>query len=365
MDFDINVKATDENLRLFANELVKISRTVGFKISARGWCYQMETERLIDKDAFDRVESLINRCRKKGILPVDFVAEESAREFSGVESEEDQTPAEWLMEYVKTPLTCHEWYTPDWWAKEKYYIQILVEKIDLKTLFEPICREYHIPIATSKGWSSIIQRAEYTRRFKEAEDRGLKCILLYCGDHDPDGLRISDAIRKNLNDLKDVTWGDGTSGYDPINLHIERFGLNSDFINKHGLTWIDNLITGGKNILAIEKDGKIIPGIIKEGKNAGKAHQNYYMPYMQDYLKKFGVRKCEANAIVTIPEIAREYIRDIIEGWVGTDALDRFEQRKIDVEENMDRIRDAIGLEDQIKETVLLLSEINDNEDLL
>lgn len=358
MEFDINAKATDESLRLFAKELIEISHTIGFKVSARGWCYAMETERLIDKDDFDKVESLINKCRKKGILSVDFVAEESARAFSGVESEERQSPSEWLIDYIKTPMRCHWWYTPDWWAEEEYYIQILVEKIDLKTLFEPICHEYHIPIATSKGWSSIIQRAEYTRRFKEAEDRGLKCILLYCGDHDPDGLRISDAIRKNLSDLKDITWGDGEEGYDPSNLHIERFGLNADFIEEHNLTWIDNLVTGGENVLAFEENGVIKPGIIKKGKRAGEPHQNYFMAYMQEYLKEFGVRKCEANAIIVIPEVARDYIRDIIEGWIGTDALDRFKQRKSDIKVEMDGIRDSIGLQDIINKTVKAISKL-------
>lgn len=359
MEFNINAKATDANLRLFADELIEISETIGFKVSARGWCYAMETERLIDKDDFDKVESLINKCRKKGILPVDFVAEESSRAFSGVESEESDSPSEWLIDYIKTPMNCHRWYTPDWWSEEEYYIQILVEKIDLKTLFEPICHEYHIPIATSKGWSSIIQRAEYTRRFKEAEDRGMKCVLLYCGDHDPDGLRISDAIRKNLADLKDITWDDGTEGYDPSNLHIERFGLNADFIEEHNLTWIDNLVTGGENVLAIEEDGVIKPGIIKKGKNAGKPHQNYFMPYMQDYLKRFGVRKCEANAIIVIPEVARDYIRDVIEGWIGTDALGRFEQRRIDTKAEMDSIRNGIGLQDIIDKTVDAINDLD------
>jgi len=56
---------------------------------------------------------------------------------------------------------------------------MLVEKIDLKSLFGPVCWDYHIPIATSKGWSSMLQRAEYARRFKQAENMGLKCVTGY------------------------------------------------------------------------------------------------------------------------------------------------------------------------------------------
>jgi len=156
-------RATDENLRMFAQQLIELSKQIGFKVSSRGWCYQLESARLINKDQFDRVESVINKCRKKGILPIDFVAEEEGRQFSGVEEPENSSPLEYLKGYIQAPLDCHNWYTPDWWEGEEYYIQMLVEKIDLKTLFFPICVQYHIPIATSKGWSSMLQRATYAR----------------------------------------------------------------------------------------------------------------------------------------------------------------------------------------------------------
>lgn len=91
---------------------------------------------------------------------------------------------------------------------------------------------------------------EYAKRFKQAEDRGLKCVLLYCGDHDPDGLRISEFIRKSLEGLEDIVWSEGTEGYNPDNLEIERFGLNYNFIETNKLPWIDDVITGSKKGLA-------------------------------------------------------------------------------------------------------------------
>lgn len=271
MEFNLSQKATDERLHEFAEKIKELSEQIGFKVSARGWCYQLETERLINKDEFDKVESWINKCRKKGILPIDFTAEEEGRKFSCVDIPDTDSPIEDLRYWIENAMKTGERYKVDWWIGEKYYIQMLVEKVDLKTLFMPVCKKYHIPIATSKGWSSMLQRAEYARRFKEAEDKGLICVLLYCGDHDPDGLRISDCIRKNLADLQEVEWDDGEEGYDPEDLIIKRFGLDASFIKKHNLTWIDNLITGsGKNL-------------------ASPAHKNYNMVYVRDYISKFGV----------------------------------------------------------------------------
>jgi len=297
-------------MMVFSEKLKEISKIIGFKLSSRGWCYQLEGFGLITKAEFDKVEKIINDCRKDGYLPVDFILEEDARLFSGVEIPDIETPLEYFASYLETALRCYDVFTPDWWDGEKYYIQMLVEKIDLKSLFYPICKQYHIPIATSKGWSSIIQRAKYCRRFKEAEEQGLKCVLLYCGDHDPDGLRISDTIRKNLLELNKVTWDDGFSGYDPSNLIIDRFGLNYDFIIENKLSWIENLITGSKKNLASPK------------------HPNHNLPYVQDYLKNIGVKKCEANALVVKPEEGKHLCINAIEHYLDHDAINRFKDKR-------------------------------------
>lgn len=331
--FDLNQRLTLKKQKEFAEYLIDIQNSIDFKISARGWCYQLEQARVINKDQFNKVEEAINNCRKKGLLPVDFIAEETARAFSGIESPSTYTlerVVEWTLDSVLTGSD--NYFTPNWWENEEFYIQVVVEKTDLKTLFEPICRRFHIPIANSKGWSSVSQRAEYARRFKEAEDNGLKCILLYCGDHDPDGLRISETLRKNLEDVSEVIWADGTSGYDPANLEIQRFGLNLDFITNNNLSWIDNLITGSGKDLADTK------------------HPNHNLQYVQDYLQDIGERKCEANAIVVIPSEAREMMREAIEYYLGTDAEERFEQKTKKIREAYNQILANTGIRTAINQ---------------
>lgn len=234
-----------------------------------------------------------------------------------------------MKDFLEMVLVCDDYYTPDWWHGEKYYIQMIVEKIDLKSLFEPVCNEYHIPIATSKGWSSRLQRAEYAKRFKHAENLGLKCILLYFGDFDPDGLRISDAIRDNLRDITNIVWGDGTAGYDPVNLDIVRFGLDYDFIIDNQLLWVNNLKTGSKKDLASPR------------------HPNHRLPYLQNYLRQYGVRKCEANAVIKGEERRRktlELCRGVIEGYMGKDVKARFAAKRQNVHSEAEDMREKTGL---------------------
>jgi hypothetical protein len=333
----------EELLLAFARQLEKIQEQVPFRISSRGWCYQLEGFNLISKGDFSKVEGAINECRAAGYLPIDFTAEEEGRKFRGVEIKRDDTPAEYISMFAAAMEHCERHYTPDWWVDERfaeqdheeYYIQMLVEKIDLVSLFEPVTKEYKIPIATSKGWSSMLQRAEYARRFKDAEDRGLTCVLLYCGDFDADGLRISERLRKNLDDLKNIIWHDGTEGYDPENLIIDRFGLNYKFILANNLSWIDN-----KDDVAPYGVPKLITG---SGKNlASPSHKNFHMEYVQSYISSYGVRKCEANALVIRPDQARGLCRGAIIQYLGIDATNRFQKKEETKNGWFDKVRKTI-----------------------
>jgi hypothetical protein len=85
-------------------------------------------------------------------------------------------------------------------------------------------------------------------------------------------------------------------------LIIDRFGLNKDFIDELGLTWIDNLETSsGKSL-------------------ADPSHHDHNQDYVQNYIKQFGARKCEANALVVRPAEGRALCRAAITKYVAEDA---------------------------------------------
>ncbi len=339
-------KGKDKSIQMdkFIEQIQEIQTLVVKPMSARGWGYFLEGKKVITKAEIDIVEKLINDCRKDGLLPIDFTAEEEGRQFSGIEIPtikmgDHETPIQYMRSYLQSVLRCENWYIPDWWNGEKYYIQMIVEKIDLKYLFEDVCKEYHIPIATAKGWSSIRQRGEYARRFQEAEVNDLQCVLLYCGDHDPDGLRISSFLMSNLEDIENIVWSDGVTGYDPSNLIIDRFGLNYDFITQNNLVWIDNLITGsGKNL-------------------ASPSHKNNRMPYMQEYLSRYGERKVEANAILANRDTGIQLCRNAIEKYLGNDALSRFHQKRKEIQNEVREFRTKTHLDESIQTALSIIDD--------
>ena len=275
----------------------KSDQRLDIKVSSRGWSYVLE-EHGLNKGDFDVAQSLINDCRRSGRLPLDICAEDDDGKFENLEDIDDETVEERAESIVNSLRYSHKWFTPfSFWEDQPYYLQQLVEKIDLKSLFSGVCGEFHIPIANGGGSSDLNMRADMMRRFKYWEARGKKCVLLYCGDLDPGGLHISQTLRSNLQDLA------GAVGWSPDNLIIDRFELNADFVDENGLTWIDNLATS-KGEYPLDDP----------------RHPDHRKSYVQDYLHRFGARKVEANALVVRPEAGRALCRSAILRYMSADA---------------------------------------------
>ena len=309
----------------FAESLKAIDAIVREKIpegvSSHGWCYSLENFGLVGKSQFDFVQTAINRCRKWGILPSDFTARDESRKFSCVETVESKDVDTFIYNKLRYVRATASLYDLSFWENAPCYIQMLVEKIDLKNINKPICGKYHVPVATAKGWSDINQRAEMIHRFKVAEEIGQKPILLYGGDHDPAGFLISEKLRKNLNDLTKAT------DWSADNLIIDRYGLNFDFIREHNLSWIENLETSAKH-----------------GCNdlANPNHSDHNKPYVQNYIKKYGARKVEANALVTNPEAGQLLCEQAILKHLGDEPFKDYKSRKsnkeIEIAERMQKL---------------------------
>jgi hypothetical protein len=156
----------DADVERFCRQIIQINSTLDFKVSSRGWCYILE-EHGLEKGDFDVAQRLINDCRKSGDLSLDICAEDEARLADNLEELDEEDP---VKEANKAIITIQNWgniYHPiSFWEFQDYYIEMVVEKIDLKSLFSPICEEFHIPCTNSRGWSDINSRARMAERVK-------------------------------------------------------------------------------------------------------------------------------------------------------------------------------------------------------
>ena len=295
----------DGELQQFCNLILEINSRLGFRPGVRGWCYLLE-EHGLSKGDFDTCEKLISDCRKKRLLPMNICAKDAARSWDGLEDLDDNHPeefADWIVGSIKYR---HSYYTPfSFWDDKSVFIMMLVEKIDLKTLFAPICNEFYIPIANGRGWSDLHARQDIIDLILDRAQAGIRCIILYCGDHDPPGLNISDTLRKNIADL--LTPTEWLSIMD--NIVIDRFGLNHDFIQENNLSWTENLITGSGEDLSSPR------------------HKFHKASWVQDYISRYGRRKVEANALVVRPDAGRELCRQTILKYLSADAPREYQER--------------------------------------
>ena len=306
-----------EELAGFCEAILQINSTLDFKVSARGWGYIFENCQAITKDQLDACEKLVNDCRKSGDLPLDICAVDKSREFENVEEIDDKSPEEMAQDAIDYLAVAHLGYRPiSLWDNQKYYVQIVVEKIDLKSFFSPVCAGVQAP---DRQWQRM-GRSRHARRHdapvRDREAGGKECVLLACYDHDPAGLNISGFLRSNMADMSKAI-----GGWSPENVIIERFGLNLDFIEANNLTWIDNLITSSGEDLA------------------NPNHHDHNKDYVQTYIKQFGDRKVEANALVVAPEAGRALCREAILKYVDLEAIEEY---RAELEERREEVREAL-----------------------
>ena len=284
-------------------------RELGFAPVARSWLYAFESARIITKGDFDWAGKWLADRRKQGQIPFHLVGHDITRAMTGRDVfDQEATPREYINRQLHESLQQAEMYWPSsYWKYQHYYPIIWCEKGDLLKLFEP-----EIPDAAKrfagKGWADINSRVAVIHECMWAEENDLLPVILYCGDHDPAGLQISECIGSNLREIAQVLhWEDGLEAMEDDD-RIIRFGLTADFIDHAGLLWIDGLETSSGGDLA------------------DQSHKHHWKDYVQSYLLQFGPRKCEANALIANRTAALALMRQTIWDWLDASGQEQWQE---------------------------------------
>lgn len=135
----------------------------------------------------------------------------------------------------------------DRWYGQDTFVSVWVEKQALEGVFQPICDELGVSWFACKGYPSVsalwqwLQRAQQVcggqteRRMlwpggaevvEKHKGHAASCVVLYFGDHDPDGWEIPRSAERNLRRLMELRNID-------IGLRFERIALNADQIKQY------------------------------------------------------------------------------------------------------------------------------------
>jgi hypothetical protein len=272
----------------FVRWMQAVVRRIGAAPSCRTWLYLFSQIGVISgKDDFDSGISWLSDRRKAKEIPFDLIGLDRSRPILGGEFvHEEETPYERLQSALRVTLN-HTSYRPhSYWDFQSRYPIVWCEKLDIVKMLEPV-----IPGAVhrlaGKGWSDINTRVGVIELCREAQERGLRPVILYFGDLDPAGVRIADFLRSNLEELAYACEWDGLD-----DVLIRHVGLTAHFVGENNLPWIEGLKTGsGKDL-------------------ASKSHPDHRKDYVQNYLSAYGARKVELNALVLCLQAARTLLKE-------------------------------------------------------
>lgn len=279
----------------------RMSEETGYRFGPRGWAYYAEGLGLITKGEFSRFEKLLTDMRKAGELDPDVIEPDASRIATEVyDFDAADISPEHLAQIAVDDITenleswARSFHEHGYWDGLDFYVEMIVEKKDLVQILRSKADQYNIRITNGKGDTDIHSRLAILKRFRDHSSQGRACILLAVGDHDPKGLDIVEGLHRTLSsclNLKGLDW-------DCPEFEVVNIGLTEHQIDDLGLMKIENLETGGGRDLS------------------NPAHPDHGKRYVQEYISRFGVWKCEANALVSNPSGAQQLLEDAINPYI-------------------------------------------------
>ena len=164
--------------------------------------------------------------------------------------------------------------------KKVYRPEVWIEKDALIGVIEGVCTEYRVPFFACRGNNSESEQYRAGKRFADHLENGLTPIVLYLGDHDPNGI---DMTRDNRDRLAMFARQD---------VEVRRLALNMDQVKRYRLP----------------------PNFAKEKDTRYAA-----------YVHRFGTTECwELDALdpTVIAELIRTAVKDLIDAaaWRAAEA---------------------------------------------
>lgn len=108
----------------------------------------------------------------------------------------------YITSEVKELVRAGSHYSEPRWSDQPYRIVIVLEKMALQSVIEPICKNLDIALITCKGYNSYSQLKQLADNLiGRQEDDNRKVIFLTFGDFDASGFDIMRNFEKQLRDM--------------------------------------------------------------------------------------------------------------------------------------------------------------------
>lgn len=226
-----------------ALDLVEEYQDAEMTLTLRQLYYQFVTRKLSENGQkhYKRIGAILTKARYEGQFPIDGVDDRGRELHTG--------------DFIKNAIhvehalnDCAKWFkkAPDIfirkarWFNQSTFVSVWVEKDALANVVEPVANDLGVSWLACKGYPSLSVLRDFMLQAKLRtsgaawlDDYGNPCrgtakkvVVLYLGDHDPDGLQIPISAEESIRTLMPVTgWN--------FDLTFKRIALNRDQIAQY------------------------------------------------------------------------------------------------------------------------------------
>jgi len=145
-----------------------------------------------DSKSYTALTNLLTRARLFGHIPWDAITDET-RPTSGTCFTKDIAQFIDLENYRYL-----RGYRRDLLQSQPDHVELVIEKLTLQGIVQPIANKFCLPMTIGRGYCSIEPRYEIVQRFKRSGKDRLKLIV--CADFDPDGDEIAHSFARSIRD---------------------------------------------------------------------------------------------------------------------------------------------------------------------
>ncbi len=199
----------------------------GFKPTIRGIFYRAGSDQVIPltTPAYKGLVKALSTARKKKLIPMDSFVDNS-RHIIEIDDRYWE-PIEFINYFLGKLRHLHRSYhhTIPRWYDQRHYVEVFIEKDAVVGTFQEILKDRQVRIVPNRGWSSITYEYNNIQRLLSKKRQGKIVHVLYFGDYDPTGLRMSYNLGQKLR------------GY---GIHFERTALRKSQIVDFGLDHLKN-----------------------------------------------------------------------------------------------------------------------------
>lgn len=181
-------------------------------LTVRQLYYQLVARGFIpnSQESYKRLVSILTDGRLSGEFPFEWLLDRTREarpgRFSG-----DQVSVESALRSAARDLrqAPESWLWRDRWLGQPYHVSVWVEKEALAGVFEGPCNQLGVAWFVLRGYSSLSALSQWVDNVSEAyeagDDRTIEeAVVLYFGDHDPDGWEIPRSAERNVEAIAEV-----------------------------------------------------------------------------------------------------------------------------------------------------------------